>query len=42
MANKPSFTIMDYRQRIIDELAKLKSSFRKNLAKEAAEMQKNL
>lgn len=26
MANKPSFTYMDYKQRIVDELAKLKSS----------------
>lgn len=26
MANKPSFTLMDYRQRIIDELTKIKNS----------------
>ena len=26
MANKPSFTLLDYKQRILDELSSLKSS----------------
>lgn len=26
MANKPSFTLMDYKQRVIDSLSKLKGS----------------
>ena len=42
LANKPSFTLMDYKQRVEDELSKIKSQFKAKLNKENLEQEKEL